>query len=120
MAGGTRIGDGGPGPAPGERLTEVVDVRAARITARGRLGLRGAELLAATVGQLRRSGAPCVVLDLSLVTSAEPAALAVLARVRREVAAAGSRLVLSGTPAADVPATSAAEPAVGGPVGRGR
>ena len=95
---------GGGVHGPGEGLSESVDVRAARITARGRLGLRGAELLAATVGQLRRSGARTVVLDLSVVTGAEPAALAVLARVRREVAAAGGRLVLSGGPAPEVPA----------------
>jgi anti-anti-sigma regulatory factor len=101
------------GGRPGEdRLTEEVDVRAARITARGRLGVRGAELLAATVGQLRRSGAPCVLLDLTSVTDAEPAAVDLLIGLRRDVAAAGARLVvrdLPGAPDPDAPALGARE-----------
>jgi anti-anti-sigma regulatory factor len=119
MAGSSEPVDGGGRAAPAEELSEVVDVRAARITARGRLGVRGAELLAATVGQLRRSGAACVVLDLSQVAGAEPAALAVLARARREVAAAGARLVLCGGPARDVPVgpdPAGAVPEPAGPV----
>jgi STAS domain len=106
--GGSRALDGGRPPAAGDLLTEVVDVRAARISARGRLALRGAELLAATVAQLRRSGAPCIVVDLSLVTEADPAALALLATVQRDLAAAGARLLLSGLrvgqPSSAVPA----------------
>jgi anti-anti-sigma regulatory factor len=87
-----------PVDRPGDVLSEEVDVRAARISARGRLGLRGAELLSATVAQLRRSGARCVVLDLSSVTTAEPAALVLLVRLQHEVATAGARLLLCDPP----------------------
>jgi anti-anti-sigma regulatory factor len=92
--------DGGPGR---DRLTEEVDVRAARITACGQLGLRGAELLAATVGQLRRTGARCVVVDMSAVSGADPAAVALLTGLQRRIAGDGARLVLSGLRGDDEP-----------------
>jgi anti-anti-sigma regulatory factor len=95
-------------PDAGDQLTEVVDTRAARISARGRLGLRGARLLAATVDQLGRSGARCVVLDLSQVEGADASALALLASLRRDVAASGARLVLCAVPEPDPPVGVAA------------
>jgi anti-anti-sigma regulatory factor len=79
-------------------LTETVDMRTGRITARGHLTRQGADLLRGTADSLRDSGHSAVVLDLQNVRAADEAGLDILRRLRRSFAASGDRLVIQNAP----------------------
>lgn len=81
--------------APGRAvLTEVVDRDTGTIRASGWLTALGADLLCGTVEGLRRHGCDRITLELRGVQAVDAAARALLADLRRSVAAGGGELVL--------------------------
>ena len=89
-------------PAPSQSsaavLSEIVDIRAGLIRARGRLTAQGADLLRGTATQLRATGHTRVVLDLGEISEVDGAGLAILDRLHSSFSAGGGQLLITHPP----------------------
>ncbi|MGX5654570.1 STAS domain-containing protein [Geodermatophilus nigrescens] len=89
---------GSPSPDRSSR-TEVVVSRVGAIRVSGHLTAQGADLVRGTVESVRRTGSPCVVVDLAGVRAVDGAGLDALQTLRDTLSGRGTRLLLRNLPA---------------------